>query len=77
MADNEMCLITDVISAAIAQQVRELGGDSEAIRNISGAAGYAVICWSLAAAQRGQDIGRQPVTTEQHPAAGEDKTCAA
>lgn len=77
MVDNPMCLTTDVISAAIAEQVRELGGDSEAIRNISRAASYAVICWSLAAAERGQDISRQPINPEKKPGGGKDKTCAA
>ncbi len=77
MADNNMVSTTDVISAAIAEQVRALGGDAEAIRNISCAASYAVICWSLAAAERGQGIAREPINDGQSSTEGKGKTCAA
>ncbi len=79
MTDNtSFCLTTDVISAAIADQVRRLGGDSEAIRNISFAASYAVICWSLAAAERSQSIPRRPEETHNNRSnSGKDTTWAA
>ena len=77
MADNTMVSTTDVISAAIAEQVRALGGDAEAIDNISHAASYAVICWSLAAAERGQGIPREPINNGQSSTEGKGKTCAA
>lgn len=77
MVDSQMCLTTDVISAAIAEQVRALGGDAEAIHNISCAASYAVVCWSLAAAERGHSISREPISGEQSATEGKGKTCAA
>lgn len=77
MADNNMVSTTDVISAAIAEQVRALGGDAEAIRNISCAASYAVICWSLAAAERDQGIAREPINDGHSSTEGKGKTCAA
>jgi len=73
MADNNMCSTTDVISAAIAEQVRTLGDDADAIHNIS----EAVICWSLAAAERGQGIPREPINDGQSSTEGKGKTCAA
>lgn len=60
MGDTSTVTTTDVISYAIASQVRELGGDDDAIRNISFAASYAVVCWSLAAAQRHHPVIQDP-----------------
>lgn len=77
MSKSPICLSTDVIRAAIADQVRELGGDSQAIHNISCAASYAIICWSLAVAERGQTIERRPGTTGPDTTGGGDNTCAA
>jgi len=60
MTDLTRLSSTDIISAAIAEHVRALGGDADALHQISCAASYAVVCWSLAAAQRGGSIQCDP-----------------
>lgn len=44
---------TEVVRYAIADRVRELGGDDEAINNIAASATYAMWCAAFADAQAG------------------------
>ena len=45
--------MTDVVRYAIADRVRELGGDDEAINNIAVCATYAMWCAAVSNAQAG------------------------
>lgn len=47
MADDILSPVTTAIATAISEPIRALGGDALTIQELSFAAAYALVCWSV------------------------------